>query len=104
MDRIVWNFINNLKKIDVEEQFTVLKHSFGALPGMFFWNNPFNFTQDPKIKDDMINNSVFDFEYSSLREFIREAKKYLSKDRKIFLGNSNIARIKLLKQIAKAEK
>ncbi len=68
-----------------------------------FWNHPFNYSEERSLQEDPLGSSVFDYRYEALEEFLHKGKKHLKKNGKIFLGSSNIARIQLIKQIAKKE-
>jgi release factor glutamine methyltransferase len=70
---------------------------------VIFWNHPF-YCLDEKINDnDVISLSVYDTEYHSLRKFFVSGKMYLEKNGRLILGTSNVARINLIKKMAKEE-
>ncbi len=70
---------------------------------IIFWNHPFNYVEDDKIKDHSLESSVFDLKYKGLNNYLKNGKKYLTKNGKLFLGTSNVARINIIKKIAKTE-
>jgi methylase of polypeptide subunit release factors len=70
---------------------------------LIFWNHPFNYTDDIKIKDDMLNLSVFDVKYESLKSFFYFGKRHLTANGKLLLGTSNIANLQMIKKMAKTE-
>ncbi len=71
---------------------------------IIFWNHPFNY-MDPDSKDpNTLTSSVFDIGYESLKKFFFEGKKHLLKNSKLLLGTSSIARINMIKKIAKSAK
>jgi release factor glutamine methyltransferase len=70
---------------------------------IIFWNHPFNYTKETSLKKTMLDLSVFDYKYQSLQNFFKQSKKHLKKDGKILLGSSNMARIRLIEQLAKSE-
>lgn len=51
----------------------------------------------------MITASVCDERYQFLKRFFCEGKRYLEKNGQLILGTSNIARINLIKKMAKDE-
>lgn len=70
---------------------------------VIFWNHPFYYLNE-KIKDnDPLSLSVYDTEYQSLRKFFCNGKAHLEKDGQLILGTSNVARINLIKILAKEE-
>jgi len=71
---------------------------------VIFWNHPFYYL-DEKINDnDVISLSVYDTEYQSLRKFFLHGKEHLEKNGRLILGTSNVARINLIKKLAKEER
>lgn len=70
---------------------------------IIFWNHPFNYSDEIMFDNDMLGLSLFDFKYEALKKFFQEGKKHLSKNGKLLLGTGNIAKIHLIKQIAKSE-
>ncbi|MBN1253199.1 MAG: methyltransferase [Bacteroidales bacterium] len=70
---------------------------------MIFWNHPFGFTEEKMLVKDMLNTSVFDYKYNSLKQFLRFGKEHLTEQGKLLLGSSNVAKINYIKQIAKEE-
>lgn len=70
---------------------------------VIFWNHPFNHVEDDFSEPNILSRSVFDPKYLSLKNYFRAGKKHLKLKGKLFLGTSNIARINLIKQIAREE-
>jgi release factor glutamine methyltransferase len=68
---------------------------------VIFWNHPFNYTDD-KV-NDMLTASVFDEKYSDLKRYFIHAKEHLLPQGKLLLGTGNIARINLIKKMAKEQ-
>ena len=68
---------------------------------VIFWNHPFFYTDEKNFVNDMISVSVCDEKYKSLIKFFQEGKNYLSKNGQLILGSSNIARVNLIKEIAR---
>ncbi len=70
---------------------------------IIFWNHPFGYTNNIQVSQDILNNSVFDYKYKSLKEFLKNGKNHLKKGGKLLLGSSNVAKINLIKSLAKQE-
>lgn len=66
---------------------------------LIFWNHPFNYTDKP-VKDRLMM-AGFDYQYSSLRRFIREAKDYLADDGAVILGSGEFARADIIYEEAR---
>lgn len=65
-----------------------------------FWNSPFGFIKRKNISN--LQKSVFDPGYISTKKFILDAKKYLKKDGKVYIGfSSTLGRLDLVKRFAK---
>ncbi len=75
----------------------------GELFDIIFWNHPFSCADKCLHENDMLMASVFDAEYKGLRTFFEKGKYYLSKNGSLILGTSSIARLQLIKKIAKNE-
>jgi methylase of polypeptide subunit release factors len=75
----------------------------GELFDVIFWNHPFYYTHKKFSKDDRVALSVYDTEYQFLKKFLRDGKTYLDTKGKLLLGTSNVARINLIKQLAREE-
>ncbi len=73
----------------------------GEMFDIIFWNHPFYYTDKKSIKNDMVNLSVYDTEYQFLRKFLEKGKHYLKDKGQLMLGTSNIARINLIKKMAR---
>lgn len=67
---------------------------------IIFWNHPFNYTEEKEDVNDKLSLSVFDLKYSSLKKYLREAKKRLNDNGLLLLGTGNIARINLIKKFS----
>jgi hypothetical protein len=52
---------------------------------------------------DVLNISVFDYNYAFLKRFFQEGKRHLTARGKLILGSSNIARLRLIKKLAENE-
>lgn len=70
---------------------------------IIFWNHPFHYIDEEIIDEKMLFSSVFDTKYRSLKEFFRKGKNHLTDNGKLVLGSSNIARINIIKKLAKDE-
>lgn len=70
---------------------------------VIFWNHPFYYLDEKITDDDILLLSVYDSGYESLRKFFLQGKKHLEKDGQLILGTSNVARINLIKRLAKEE-
>ena len=75
----------------------------GELFDVIFWNHPFNYIDKKEFKDHVIDRSLFDLEYQSLKEFVKKGKNHLAKNGQLLLGSSDTARVRLIKKIAKDE-
>lgn len=76
--------------IPVEEKFDVI-----------FWNHPFYCDDNDRSEKDILAASVYDMEYKNLKKFFRKGKDHLNKNGLLILGSSNVARINLIKKMAK---
>lgn len=63
-----------------------------------FWNHPFNKGKNPK--ETILLQGAFDYDYNSLKKYIRGAHKYLKKNGRLLLGTGNFADLKEIKRIA----
>lgn len=70
---------------------------------IIFWNHPFNYTDENLQQNDPIVRSLFDTNYQFLKGFFHQAKKHLSERGRLILGSSNMARVQLIKKMAKDE-
>lgn len=67
---------------------------------VIFWNHPFHCSSEDKNSGDMLLASVFDTNYRFLEIYFREGRTHLAKDGILLLGSSNVARIRLIKELA----
>ena len=70
---------------------------------VIFWNHPFYYLDEKLNENDLVSFSVYDTEYQYLKDFFLNGKKHLEKDGQLILGTSNVARINLIKKLAKEE-
>jgi release factor glutamine methyltransferase len=70
---------------------------------VIFWNHPFYYLDEKTNDNDVVSLSVYDTEYQSLRKFFLNGKRHLEKGGQLILGTSNVARINLIKKLAKEE-
>lgn len=70
---------------------------------IIFWNHPFYCTDKKFSEKDMLDVSVYDTEYQSLKKFFHQGKNYLMKNGQLILGTSNVARVNLIKRMAQEE-
>ena len=70
---------------------------------VIFWNHPFYYLDENLNENDLVSFSVYDTEYQYLKDFFLNGKKHLEKDGQLILGTSNVARINLIKKLAKEE-
>ncbi len=68
---------------------------------LIFWNHPFYLSSQRDIGRDVLLRSVYDAQYKSLAKFFRQGKKHLKSDGKLLLGTSNVAKINLIKKMAR---
>lgn len=75
----------------------------GELFDVIFWNHPFYCAKMNSLKKDMISASVYDEGYLALKKFFQQGKNYLAKGGQLILGTSNVARVNLIKKMAREE-
>ncbi len=67
---------------------------------VIFWNTPFGLIENKNISD--LEKSVYDPNYKSTEQFIKEAPKHLKKGGKLFIGfSSTLGKLDLIKKFAK---
>lgn len=92
------NAVKNQLQIDVrygdmydpvgpDEQFDVI-----------FWNHPWNYSSKPV--DDPLLKSGFDYQYASLKRYIREGRNFLKPDGVIILATGGFARLEEIEAYA----
>lgn len=87
-------------KIDVRAGNVYSAIKAGEKFDKIFWNSPFGFIKEKNISD--LEKSVFDPGYISTKKFVLNAKKYLKKDGKVYIGfSSTLGKLDLIKQFAK---
>jgi len=65
-----------------------------------FWNHPFYYADRESTEKSMIESSVYDTEYQSLKKFFGDGRKHLTSSGQLLLGTSNVGRINLIKKMA----
>lgn len=68
---------------------------------VIFWNHPFYYLDRNVDENDAVCLSVYDVEYQFLKKYFFYGKEHLSRDGQLILGTSNVARINVIKRLAK---
>lgn len=104
--KAIKNTKENIKLHKLENKIEVRKGNLyspikkGEKFDTIFWNTPFGFITKRKLSN--LEKAVYDPNYKSIEKFIKESKKYLKKDGKLFMGfSSTLGEMELIKKFIK---